>query len=119
VTSGRHTQLTVTLPGPGGLVRLLERSDAHGPSVRWRPGEAWAVVGGAADDVSEAFDVPVRDYRGRKGQVFYASAATRRAGSASRRREFAGPHPRVHTAPHGDAENAANGRAQAGEEDVR
>jgi kumamolisin len=41
--------------------------------VRWGPGEAWAIVEGAAAAVSEAFDVPVRDYRGRKGQVFYAS----------------------------------------------
>src|SRR5882757_11209340 len=66
-------QLTVTLPGPARPVRLLEWSDAHGLSVRWRPGEAWAIVEGAADDVSEAFEVPVRDYWGRKGQVFYAS----------------------------------------------
>jgi kumamolisin len=66
-------QLTVTLPSPARPVRLLEWSDAHGLSVRWRPGEAWAIVEGAAAAVSEAFDVPVRDYRGRKGQVFYAS----------------------------------------------
>ncbi|MCW2557807.1 MAG: hypothetical protein JWP55_1771, partial [Mycobacterium sp.] len=66
-------QLTVTLPGPARPARLLEWSDAHGLSVRWRPGEAWAIVEGAAAAVSEAFDVPVRDYRGRKGQVFYAS----------------------------------------------
>ncbi|KAA0086625.1 peptidase S53 [Mycolicibacterium sp. P9-64] len=66
-------QLTVTLPGPARPVRLLEWSDAHGLSVRWQPGQDWAIVEGAADDVSRAFDVPVRDYRGRKGQVFYAS----------------------------------------------
>ena len=41
--------------------------------MRWRQGETWAIVEGAADEVATAFDVPVRDYRGRKGQVFYAS----------------------------------------------
>ena len=41
--------------------------------MRWRPGNPWAIVEGAADEVAGAFDVPVRDYRGRKGQVFYAS----------------------------------------------
>ncbi|MDT5324042.1 MAG: kumamolisin [Mycobacterium sp.] len=66
-------QLTVTLPGPTRPVRLLEWSDAHGLSVRWRPGETWAIVEGAAEEVARAFDVPIRDYRGRKGQVFYAS----------------------------------------------
>lgn len=41
--------------------------------VRWRPGDAWAIIEGAAHDVARAFEVPVNDYRGRKGQVFYAS----------------------------------------------
>jgi kumamolisin len=67
------TQITVTLPSTARPDRLLEWSDAHGVSVRWRPSEAWAIVEGAADDVGRAFDIPVRDYRGRKGQVFYAS----------------------------------------------
>jgi kumamolisin len=66
-------QLTVTLPGSARPDRLIEWSDAHDLSVRWRPGETWAIVEGAADEVATAFDVPIRDYRGRKGQVFYAS----------------------------------------------
>jgi kumamolisin len=41
--------------------------------VRWRPGRAWAVVEGAAEKVADAFDVEVHDYRGQRGQVFYAS----------------------------------------------
>jgi hypothetical protein len=41
--------------------------------VRWRPGDEWAIVEGAAQDVATAFDVPVNDYRGRKGQVSPAS----------------------------------------------
>lgn len=42
-------------------------------SVRWRDGDHWAVVEGAADAVADAFDVDVHDYRGRRGQIFYAS----------------------------------------------
>jgi kumamolisin len=41
--------------------------------VRWRPGNQWAIVEGAAGDVAGALGVPVNDYKGRKGQVFYAS----------------------------------------------
>jgi kumamolisin len=66
-------QLTVTLPGSARPETLLEWASAHGMWVRWRPGDTWAVVEGAARDVATAFEVPVNDYRGRKGQVFYAS----------------------------------------------
>src|SRR5262249_36221691 len=48
-------------------------ADDHGLVVRWRPGERWAVVEGAAENVARAFDVEVHDYRGQRGQVFYAS----------------------------------------------
>jgi kumamolisin len=66
-------QLTVTLPDSARPQTLIEWAGAHRMSVRWRQGDAWAVVEGAAQDVATAFDVPVNDYRGRKGQVFYAS----------------------------------------------
>jgi kumamolisin len=66
-------QLTVTLPDSARPQTLIEWAGAHRMSMRWRPGDAWAVVEGAAQDVATAFDVPVNDYRGRKGQVFYAS----------------------------------------------
>jgi kumamolisin len=66
-------QLTVTLPGRTRPDGLVEWAEARGLSVRWKPAQEWAIVEGAADDVARAFDVPVRDYRGRKGQVFYAS----------------------------------------------
>ncbi|MDT5019203.1 MAG: kumamolisin [Mycobacterium sp.] len=49
-------------------------ASANGLWVRWRDGDDWAVVEGFAADVAGAFGVPVHDYRGRKGQVFYASA---------------------------------------------
>src|ERR1700722_15901360 len=66
-------QLTATLPDSGRPATLIEWARAHGMWVRWRPGDEWAIVGGAAQDVATAFGVPLNDYRGRKGQVFYAS----------------------------------------------
>ena len=66
-------QLTVTLPDPSRPDALMGWASARGLWVRWRPGEAWAIVEGAAEDVARAFEVPVHDFRGQKGQVFYAS----------------------------------------------
>ena len=68
-----NAQLTVTLPDSAQPETLIEWACAHGMGVRWRPGDGWAIVEGAAQHVATAFDVPVNDYRGRKGQVFYAS----------------------------------------------
>ena len=51
----------------------MEWANARQLSLRWRPGDEWAIVEGAAGDVARAFEVSVHDYRGRKGQVFYAS----------------------------------------------
>lgn len=67
------TQLTATLPDSSRPETLIEWARAHGMWVRWRPGDEWAIVEGAAQDVATAFGVPLNDYRGRKGQVFYAS----------------------------------------------
>jgi kumamolisin len=67
-------QLTVTLPGSARPEALLGWVSAHQLWVRWRPGDGWAVVEGAAADIARAFAVPVHDYRGSKGQVFYASS---------------------------------------------
>jgi len=53
---------------------LFDWAGARRLSVRWRPGESWAILEGGADDVARAFAVPIHDYRGRTGQVFYASA---------------------------------------------
>src|SRR6202165_2743047 len=66
-------QLTVTLSDSAHPETLIEWARAHGMGVRWRHGDDWAVVEGAAPVVATAFDVSVNDYRGRKGQVFYAS----------------------------------------------
>ncbi|MCV7021242.1 S53 family peptidase [Mycolicibacterium aichiense] len=52
---------------------LIGWAQQHGLSVRWRPGDHWATVTGAAPAVGLAFAVAVHDFRGRTGQVFYAS----------------------------------------------
>jgi kumamolisin len=67
-------QLTLTLPTSARPDALMRWASAQDLWVRWRGGDGWAMVEGAADDVARAFDVPVNDYRGLKGQVFYASA---------------------------------------------
>ena len=61
-------QLTVTLADPTQADALTRWAGGRGLWVRWRPGDGWAVVEGAAADVARAFDVPVHDYRGRKGR---------------------------------------------------
>jgi kumamolisin len=66
-------QITAALPGPTRPAALMDWAIANELQVRWRPGDDWAIVEGPAQHVARAFDVPVRDYRGRKGQVFYAS----------------------------------------------
>jgi kumamolisin len=68
------TQLTLTLPDSTRPEVLIGWATEQGLWVRWRPGDEWAIVEGAAQDVASAFGVTVHDYRGRKGQVFYASA---------------------------------------------
>lgn len=66
-------QLTVelrTAAHPGALVGW---ADSRGLAVRWQPGEDFAIVSGPAGDISVAFEVPVDDYLGRRGQRYYAS----------------------------------------------
>ncbi len=66
-------QLTAALNDAAAPIRLTEWADRHGLSVRWRAGEPWAVLEGAPDTVAGALGVAVHDYRGKHGQVFYAS----------------------------------------------
>mgnify|MGYP002629703338 FL=1 len=70
---GRHVQLTAALHGSVRPHRLLDWAGRQGLSVRWRHGDSWAVVEGSAAAVAAALDVDVREYRGRRGQDFYAS----------------------------------------------
>ncbi len=66
-------QLTVTLSGADRPEALLQWASANRLWVRWDSGDDWAIVEGAAPDMADAFGVPIHDYRGPKGQVFYAS----------------------------------------------
>jgi kumamolisin len=66
-------QLTVALRAPTRPGGVFDWAHSQGLSVRWKTGQAWAVVEGAAQNVADAFGVEVHDYRGRRGQVFYAS----------------------------------------------
>ncbi|MCV7176451.1 S53 family peptidase [Mycolicibacterium sphagni] len=66
-------QLTVTLRGAGRPATLIDWARTHRLAVRWQPGENFAFVTGSADGIADAFGVPVHDYRGRQGQLFYAS----------------------------------------------
>ena len=66
-------QLTVTLADPAQAQALTQWAGEKGLWVRGRTDDGWAVVEGAATDVARAFGVPIHDYRGLQGQVFYAS----------------------------------------------
>jgi kumamolisin len=66
-------QLTAELRGTDSPGRLDRWARDSGLSVRWHPGANWAVLQGAPATVAAAFRVPIDDYRGRRGQVFYAS----------------------------------------------
>lgn len=66
-------QVTVALHDSRRPAALLDWAAGRDLAVRWRPGRDWAVVEGPAQAVADAFDVVVHDYRGRRGQVFYAS----------------------------------------------
>ncbi len=68
-----HVQLTAALHSDSRPERLLSWAGEHGLAVRWQPAEEWAYVEGPASAVAHAFGVEVHDYRGRRGQVFYAS----------------------------------------------
>ncbi len=70
---GRQVELTVALHGSARPDRLYDWARRNGLMVRWRQGDAWAVLGGPPGAVASALDVEVHDYRGRRGQVFYAS----------------------------------------------
>ncbi|MFN8032668.1 MAG: S53 family peptidase [Mycobacterium sp.] len=68
-----HVQLTAALRDPSRPNLLMNWAQHEGLSVRWRPGDSWAILEGAPTAVAGAFDVEVHDYRGKRGQVFYAS----------------------------------------------
>ncbi|MCF6385678.1 S53 family peptidase [Mycobacterium sp. MBM] len=66
-------EFTATLTDQSRPTLLMDWAQDQSLSVRWRPGDDWVIVEGSPAAVEDAFDVSVRDYRGRKGQLFYAS----------------------------------------------
>ncbi|MBJ7337313.1 MAG: peptidase S53 [Mycolicibacterium sp.] len=70
---GDHVQLTAMLNDHRRPDALIGWAVQHGLSVQWRTTDGWAVVEGTPDHVADAFDVEVHDYRGQRGQEFYAS----------------------------------------------
>jgi kumamolisin len=70
---GDHVQLTAALSAPTQPTTLIEWARTQGLSARWRPGDDWAIIEGTPAAVAESFDVEVHDYRGKRGQEFYAS----------------------------------------------
>ncbi|QZH57935.1 S8 family serine peptidase [Mycolicibacterium farcinogenes] len=66
-------QLTMTLHHAARPTALFDWAQQHALSVRWRPGDAWAITEGRSSDMATAFGVNIHDYRGRRGQEFYAS----------------------------------------------
>jgi kumamolisin len=69
----RSIEFTASLSDRSQPIALIDWARGRSLSVQWRPGDDWAVVEGSPDAVERAFDVSVRDYRGRRGQLFYAS----------------------------------------------
>ncbi len=68
-----RVQLVAGLRDDSRPAALIGWAQQHGLSVRWRPGDRWATLTGAAPAVGLALAVDVRDFHGRAGQVFYAS----------------------------------------------
>jgi kumamolisin len=70
---GDRVQLTAMLHDHTRPDELMGWADEHGLSVQWRASDGWAVLQGTPDHVADAFGVEVHDYRGQRGQEFYAS----------------------------------------------
>ena len=66
--------VTAALTGLSRPARLYDWAGERGLDIRWRAGDPWAVISGAADRLAAALDVDIRDYRHPRGQIFYAAA---------------------------------------------
>ena len=85
---GDRVEMTAALRDGSAPHALTGWARSHGLSVTWRPGERWASLSGPPAAAAEALDVTVHDYRGNRGQVFYASPQ-QPAGPAAVRGEVA------------------------------
>jgi kumamolisin len=68
-----QVQLTASLDGHTRPDTLINWARSQHLSVRWRPGDNWAVIAGNPDRIGDAFGVDVHDYRSLSGQEFYAA----------------------------------------------
>ncbi len=68
-----EVRLTVELRSTNRPVELTEWAHSHGLTLRWRGGDPWASLEGPPAALSDALEVQLHDFRGRLGQVFYAS----------------------------------------------
>jgi kumamolisin len=66
-------QVTAALHNDSRPQSLIDFAEAHGLTVGWRAGDSWATLQGPADSIAGALGVEVNNYRGTRGQVFYAS----------------------------------------------
>lgn len=66
-------RLTAELRTDTPPAALTDWASGRGLSVHWRTGDRWAVIAGTAPAMAAAFNLTVHDYRGRRGQRFYAS----------------------------------------------
>ena len=71
--SADHAQVTAELATTVNPRRLFEWARQEQLSVQWRNGDNWAVIGGTATALAQAFGVDIHLYRHTLGQVFYAS----------------------------------------------
>ena len=69
----RRVRLTAALRSGSSPELLTEWARPRGLEILWRAGDQWATVAGPAAAFADAFGLDVHDYRGRQGQVFYAS----------------------------------------------
>jgi len=66
-------KLPAALPSAARPQALFDWAEGHHLSVRWRVGDNWAYVAGAAQDLGSAFGVSVHSYRRSRRSGFYAS----------------------------------------------
>lgn len=69
----QRIRVTAALRGHTRPTALMDWAERHRLAVRWTADTDWASVEGPPDAVAEALAVAVRDYRNRRGQVYYAS----------------------------------------------
>jgi kumamolisin len=68
-----HVSTVVALRDRARPDQLLAWAASNGVQADWQQNADWASVWGPASSMASAFGVSVHDYRGRRGQVFFAS----------------------------------------------